>query len=153
MFNLAPQTFIFSKEFTCVVFILLSMSISSRTEFGTSPKHWESEDSDSLSNSLDVSWLLRDLGGFLSFFFSSVLHSNSDDTIPGKYVFLPIPKDGQICFGLKWNSQTLTFFVLLKLSAPPVRQYLSVTCNHFLRNGGSFGNLKSAIPVFTLFAS
>ena len=71
------------------------------TEFDVSPKHWKSEDSDSVSNSLDVSWLLSGLGGFLSYFFPSGLNSNTDGTLPGKYVFLPILKDTQICFGLK----------------------------------------------------
>ena len=128
MFNLASQTFIFCKEFTCVVYVFVDIT----TEFDASPKDWESGDSESVSNLKDVSWLLRGLEGFVSFFFSSGLNSNTDGTLLGKYVFLLIPKDTRICFGLKWNSQTMAFFVLLNLSAPPVRPYLLITCNHFL---------------------
>ena len=81
---------------------MLSMSSgNSTTEFDTSPKHSELEDLESVSNSLDVSWLLHGLRGFLSYFFSSGLNTNTDGTLTGKYVFLPIPKDTRICFGLK----------------------------------------------------
>ena len=148
MFNLASQTFIFSKEFTYVVYVF----------WENNDKIWRVTKALGIrgfrvsSDSLDVSWLLLGLGGFL-FFFSSGLNSNTGDTLPGKYVFLPIPKDTRICFGLKWNSQTMTFLVLLNLSAPRVRLYLLITCKHFLRNAGSISNLKSAIPGFTLFAS
>ena len=105
---------------------LLALSMSSgkpTTEFDASPKQWESEDS--VSNSLDVFWLLRGLQGFLYSFFSSSLNSNTGSKLSGKYAFLPIPKDTQICFWLKWNSQTMTFFVLLNLSVPPVRPSFS----------------------------
>ena len=148
MFNLASQTFTFNKEFTWIVYVFWEIN----------GKIWRVTKALGIrgfrvsSSSLDVSWLLRGLGGFL-FFFSSGLNSNTDDTLPGKYVFLPIPKDTRICFGLKWNSQTMTFLVLLNLSTPPVRLYLLITCKHFLRNARSFGNLNRAVPVFTLFAS
>ena len=147
--SLTSQTFIFSKEFTCVVCVF--WEINNRIWRVT--KALRIRGSHSVSNSLDVSWLLRGLKDFLSFFLSSGLKSNTDGTLPGKYVFLPIPKDTWICFGLKWNSQTMNFFVLLNLSAPPTRLYLSITCKHFLQNAGSFGNLKCEIPVFILFAS
>ena len=72
MFKLSSQTFIFSMGL-----LVLSMSPGKlTTDFDESPTHWESEDSDSdsVSKSLDFSWLLRGLWGFLSFFLSSGLN-------------------------------------------------------------------------------
>ena len=136
MFNLASQTFIFSKEFTCVLYVF--REINSRIWCVTKALrirgYWVSFKFTRCF--LIITWLGR-------FFFSSGLNSNTDGTLPGKYVFLPIPKDTRICFGLKWNSQTMTFFVLLNLSAPPVRLYLLITSYHVLRNAGSSDNLKS----------
>ena len=134
MFNLASQTFIFSKEFTCVLYVF--REINSRIWCVTKALrirgYWVSFKFTRCF--LIITWLGR-------FFFSSGLNSNTDGTLPGKYLFLSIPKDTRFCFELKWSLKTMTFFILLNLSAPPVRVYLLITRNHFLRNAGSFGNL------------
>ena len=110
--------------------LVLSTSCEkSATLFYTPSRHWESEDSDSVSNSLNVFRLLRGLRGFLSFFFSSDINSNTNVTLPGKYICLPIPSDTRVYFELKWNSQTGTFYVFLNLLALPVNLYL-LTFSH-----------------------
>ena len=121
MFNLASQTFIFSKEFTCVVYVFWEFNdrIWHVTKafrirgFRVSFKFTRCF--------LITTWLER----FSFLFFSSGLNTNTDGTLTGKYVFLPIPKDTRICFGLKRNWQPMTFLVLQNLSAPPIRLYLS----------------------------
>ena len=82
--------------------------------------------------------------GFLSFFFFSGLNSNTDGALSGKYVFLYLPRDTGIWFGLKWNSQTMTFFVFTKSvssSRTPI-SFNNFLSNHFWRNAGCFGSSK-----------
>ena len=101
MFNLASQTFIFSKEFTCVFYIFWEINdrIWRVTKalrirgFRVSFKFTK--------YFLIITWLWK-------FSFFCLLYTNG--TLPGKYVFLPIPKDTRICFGLKWISQTIFRF-------------------------------------------
>ena len=161
-------------SFSAWSLVVLSMSSGrSTTEFDAPPKHWESEDSfsksrdvscllrgmrgfisffiSSDSKSRDVSCLLRGLGGFLSFFFSSGLNSNTDGTLPGTYVFLPIPKDTRICFGLKWNSQTITFFRFTKFISSSSTPISLNNLQPFLTLCWIFRQFKQS-NVFTLFS-
>ena len=149
MLDLGSQIFIFGKEFTCVVYVFWEIN----------DRIWRVTKSLRIggfrfSFNFTISFLIITWLGRFSFFFLLCKFKFKNWRYTSWYisVFLPIPKDSSICFQLKWNSQTMTFFVLLNISAP-VRLYLLIICNHFLCNAGSFGNIKSAIPVFTLFAS